>query len=73
MPGVLKELKKTQHVITALNNGVSVQGENNIGAASPSDTVEEGLDQEHGGSSKRNFERGGGGAAMKENVCQVTV
>ncbi|KAG9490787.1 hypothetical protein GDO78_006232 [Eleutherodactylus coqui] len=42
------------------------------GAASPSDTAEEGLDLEHGSTSKKSqFERGGGGAAMKENVCQV--
>ncbi|XP_018407886.1 PREDICTED: histone-lysine N-methyltransferase, H3 lysine-36 and H4 lysine-20 specific [Nanorana parkeri] len=48
------------------------EGESNdMGAASPSDTAEEGLDQDHGGPSKKNFERGGGGAAMKENVCQV--
>lgn len=41
------------------------------GAASPSDTAEEGLEHEHGSSSKKaQFERGGG-AAMKENVCQV--
>ncbi|KAM9311642.1 histone-lysine N-methyltransferase, H3 lysine-36 specific [Gastrophryne carolinensis] len=45
---------------------------NDNGAASPSDTAEEGLDQEHvGSSSKKSLERGGGGAAMKENVCQV--
>ncbi|XP_068133166.1 histone-lysine N-methyltransferase, H3 lysine-36 specific [Hyperolius riggenbachi] len=45
---------------------------NDHGAASPSDTTEEGMDQEHGvSSSKKNFDRGGGGAAMKENVCQV--
>ncbi|XP_069827203.1 histone-lysine N-methyltransferase, H3 lysine-36 specific isoform X2 [Dendropsophus ebraccatus] len=42
------------------------------GAASPSDTAEEGLEHEHGSTSKKiQFERGGGGAAMKENVCQV--
>ncbi|XP_075712678.1 histone-lysine N-methyltransferase, H3 lysine-36 specific isoform X2 [Rhinoderma darwinii] len=43
------------------------------GAASPSDTAEEGLEHEHSGltSKKAQFERGGGGAAMKENVCQV--
>ncbi|KAM3925379.1 histone-lysine N-methyltransferase, H3 lysine-36 specific [Leptodactylus fuscus] len=42
------------------------------GAASPSDTAEEGMEHEHGASSKKiQFERGGGGAAMKENVCQV--
>ncbi|XP_075456937.1 histone-lysine N-methyltransferase, H3 lysine-36 specific isoform X3 [Ascaphus truei] len=41
-------------------------------AASPSDTAEDGLEHEHGGSSRKNQgERGGGGAAMKENVCQV--
>ncbi|KAG8578940.1 hypothetical protein GDO81_010671 [Engystomops pustulosus] len=41
------------------------------GAVSPSDTGEEGLEHEHGSSSKKGqFERGGG-AAMKENVCQV--
>ncbi|XP_056431004.1 histone-lysine N-methyltransferase, H3 lysine-36 specific [Hyla sarda] len=42
------------------------------GAASPSDTAEEGLEHEHGSTFKKaQFERGGGGAAMKENVCQV--
>ncbi|XP_040261248.1 histone-lysine N-methyltransferase, H3 lysine-36 specific isoform X2 [Bufo bufo] len=41
-------------------------------AASPSDTAEDGLEHEHGTASKKaQFERGGGGAAMKENVCQV--
>ncbi|XP_069620052.1 histone-lysine N-methyltransferase, H3 lysine-36 specific [Ranitomeya imitator] len=41
-------------------------------AASPSDTAEEGLEHEHGPASKKaQLERCGGGAAMKENVCQV--
>ncbi|XP_073507291.1 histone-lysine N-methyltransferase, H3 lysine-36 specific [Phyllobates terribilis] len=41
-------------------------------AASPSDTAEEGLEHEHGPTSKKaQLERCGGGAAMKENVCQV--
>ncbi|XP_077328627.1 histone-lysine N-methyltransferase, H3 lysine-36 specific isoform X2 [Lithobates pipiens] len=62
-------IKKEKHLSSRESS--HSEGENNIGAASPSDTVEEGLDQEHGGSSKKSFERGGGGAAMKENVCQV--
>ncbi|XP_063784025.1 histone-lysine N-methyltransferase, H3 lysine-36 specific isoform X2 [Pseudophryne corroboree] len=43
------------------------------GATSPSDTAEEGLEYDHGGSysKKMQAERSGGGAAMKENVCQV--
>ncbi|XP_053575241.1 LOW QUALITY PROTEIN: histone-lysine N-methyltransferase, H3 lysine-36 specific [Bombina bombina] len=39
-------------------------------AASPSDTAEDSLDHDHG-HSRRNFAERGGGAAMKENVCQV--
>ncbi|KAG8439398.1 hypothetical protein GDO86_005564 [Hymenochirus boettgeri] len=43
------------------------------GVASPNDTAEEGLEHEPmGASSRKNqVERSGGGAAMKENVCQV--
>lgn len=41
-------------------------------AASPKDTVEEGVENDHGmpASKKLQGERGGG-AALKENVCQV--
>ncbi|CAI9604046.1 unnamed protein product, partial [Staurois parvus] len=63
-------IKKEKHLSS--REASNSEGESNdVGAASPSDTAEEGLDQEHGGSSKKSFERGGGGAAMKENVCQV--
>lgn len=41
-------------------------------AASPKETVEEGVENDHGmpASKKLQGERGGG-AALKENVCQV--
>lgn len=41
-------------------------------AASPKETVEEGIENDHGmpASKKLQGERGGG-AALKENVCQV--
>ncbi|KAM4748819.1 histone-lysine N-methyltransferase, H3 lysine-36 specific [Rhinophrynus dorsalis] len=41
------------------------------GSASPSETAEEGLEHEHTGASSKKNQVGKGGAAMKENVCQV--
>nr|DBA30915.1 TPA: hypothetical protein GDO54_006840 [Pyxicephalus adspersus] len=64
----LRKIKKEKSLSS--QEASNSEGESNdMGAISPSDAAEEGLDQEHGVSSKKSF--GGGGAAMKENVCQV--
>ncbi|KAM8972021.1 histone-lysine N-methyltransferase, H3 lysine-36 specific [Pelodytes ibericus] len=48
------------------------EGEQHENEASPSDTAEDGLENEHvGPSSRKNQPERGGGAAMKENVCQL--
>ncbi|XP_075065258.1 histone-lysine N-methyltransferase, H3 lysine-36 specific [Mixophyes fleayi] len=66
------KFKKENNVIP--HEAPNSEGElHESGAASPSDTAEEGMEHEHGGSSSKKIqaERWGGGAALKENVCQV--
>ncbi|KAM4675999.1 histone-lysine N-methyltransferase, H3 lysine-36 specific [Discoglossus pictus] len=70
LAGKFKKEKKLKSQETLCSEG---EIHENGTTTSPSDTAEEGLEHEHGGStSRKNFtERGGGGAAMKENVCQI--